>query len=91
MRRRLFQYRFACSRCSKWALDLRAKLVDLPGLAEDESEFKPRLRLAVDSERTQQFMQVHLAGIEPGEEISDFSADNLQVMLETRDDRVILH
>ena len=67
-------------------LDLRAKLVDLPGLAEDESEFKPRLRLAVDSERPT-IHAVHLAGIEPGEEIPISLADNLQVMLETRDDQ----
>tara|TARA_Y100000766_G_C18916824_1_gene612256 strand:+ start:5865 stop:11231 length:5367 start_codon:yes stop_codon:yes gene_type:complete len=67
-------------------LDLRAKLVDLPGLAEDESEFKPRLRLAVDSERPT-IHAVHLAGIEPGEDIPISLADNLQVMLETRDDQ----
>ena len=60
--------------------------MDLPGLAEDESEFKPRLRLAVDSERPT-IHAVHLAGIEPGEEIPISLADNLQVMLETRDDQ----
>ncbi|MBT5183865.1 MAG: hypothetical protein HOM47_01675 [Euryarchaeota archaeon] len=67
-------------------LDLRAKLVDLPGLAEDESEFKPRLRLAVDSERPT-IHAVYLAGIAPGEDIPISLAGNLQVMLETRDDQ----
>ena len=67
-------------------LDLRAKLVDLPGLSEDESAFKPRLRLAVDSERPT-IHAVHLAGIAPGEEIPISLAGNLQVMLETRDDQ----
>ena len=50
--------------------------------SEDESEFKPRLRLAVDSERPT-IHAVHLIGIEPGEEIPISLADNLQVMLET--------
>ena len=67
-------------------LDLRAKLVDLPGLAEDQSEFKPRLRLAVDSERPT-IHAVHLSGIAPGEDIPISLANNLQVMLETRDDQ----
>ena len=67
-------------------LDLRAKLVDLPGLAEDESEFKPRLRLAIDSERPT-IHAVTLGGIEPGDEIPISLANNLQVMLETRDDQ----
>ena len=67
-------------------LDLRAKLVDLPGLAVDESEFKPRLRLAVDSERPT-IHAVYIAGIEPGAEIPISLAGDLQVMLETRDDQ----
>ena len=67
-------------------LDLRAKLTDLPGLAEDESEFKPRLRLAVDSERPT-IHAVTLGGIEPNQEIPISLANNLQVMLETRDDQ----
>ena len=67
-------------------LDLRAQLLDLPGLAEDESEFKPRLRLAVDSERPS-IHAVFIAGIEPGEEIPISLAGDLQVMLETRDDQ----
>jgi hypothetical protein len=67
-------------------LDLRAKLVDLPGLAEDESAFKPRLRLAIDSERPT-IHAVYLAGIAPGEVIPISLAGNLQVMLETRDDQ----
>ena len=67
-------------------LDLRAKLVDLPGLAEDESEFKPRLRLAVDSERPT-IHAVSLSGIEAGQEIPISMANELQVMLETRDDQ----
>ena len=67
-------------------LDMRAKLVDLPGLAIDESEFKPRLRLAVDSERPT-IHEVYLAGIAPGDEIPISLAGNLQVMLETRDDQ----
>ncbi|MFL2968589.1 MAG: hypothetical protein ACJZ6A_05505 [Candidatus Poseidoniaceae archaeon] len=67
-------------------LDLRAKLIDLPGIAEDESEFKPRLRLAVDSERPT-IHDVQLAGISPEDEIPISLANNLQVMLETRDDQ----
>ena len=67
-------------------LDLRAKLIDLPGLAEDESEFKPRLRLAIDSEMPT-IHAVSLGGIEPGQEIPISIANNLQVMLETRDDQ----
>ena len=67
-------------------LDLRAKLVDLPGLAVDESEFKPRLRLAIDSERPT-IHAIHLGGIEPGQDIPISLANNLQVMLETRDDQ----
>ena len=67
-------------------LDLRAQLVDLPGLAQDESEFKPRLRLAVDSERPT-IHAVSLASVEPGEEIPISLANNLLVMLETRDDQ----
>ena len=66
-------------------LDLKAKLVELPGLAEDQSEFKPRLRLAVDSERPT-IHAVQLGGIDSGEEIPISLANSLQVMLETRDD-----
>jgi hypothetical protein len=67
-------------------LDMRAKLIDLPGLAVDESEFKPRLRLAVDSERPS-IHAVYIAGIEPGADIPISLAGDLQVMLETRDDQ----
>ena len=66
-------------------LDLRAKLVDLPGIATDESEFKPRLRLAVDSE-SPTIHAISLAGFEPGEAVPISVAGDLQVMLETRDD-----
>ena len=67
-------------------LDLRAKLVNLPGLATDESEFKPRLRLAVDSERPT-IHDISLAGFSPDEPVPISIAGNLQVMLETRDDQ----
>jgi len=67
-------------------LDLQAKLIDLPGIAEDQSEYKPRLRLAVDGDRPS-INAITLAGLEPGQEISISLADNLQVMLETRDDQ----
>ena len=53
-----------CSGCKKWTLG-SAKLVDLPGLAEDESEFKPRLRLAIDSERPT-IHAITLGGIRAG-------------------------
>ena len=67
-------------------LDLRAQLIDLPGLAEDQSEFKPRLRLGVDSERPS-INAVSLSGIISGEEIPISLTNNLQVMLDTRDDQ----
>ena len=67
-------------------LDLRAKLADLPGLATDESEFNPRLRLAVDSERPT-INTVTLDGILAGENVPISRAGNLQVMVETRDDQ----
>ena len=67
-------------------LDLRAQLIDLPGLAEDQSEFKPRLRLAVDSERPT-INAVSLNGIASGDSIPISLTNNLQVMLDTRDDQ----
>ncbi len=67
-------------------LDLQAKLIDLPGIAEDESEYQPRLRLAVDGDRPS-INAITLAGLEPGNDIPISLAGNLQVMLETRDDQ----
>ena len=67
-------------------LDLRAKLTDLPGLAEDQSEFNPRLRLAVDSE-SPTIHAINFNSIVPGGEIPINNANNLRVMLESRDDQ----
>lgn len=67
-------------------LDLRAKLTDLPGLAEDQSEFNPRLRLAVDSE-SPTIHAINFNSIVPGGEIPINTANNLRVMLESRDDQ----
>ncbi len=67
-------------------LDLRAKLVDLPGLAEDETDFKPRLRLAIDSERPS-IAAIQLGGMVSGEEIPISLTENLHVMLSTNDDQ----
>ncbi len=67
-------------------LDLRARLSDMPGLATDESEFKPRLRLAVDGERPT-INSIYLDGLAPGEEVPISNAGEIQVTLETRDDQ----
>ncbi len=66
-------------------LDLRLKLDDLPGLAEDQSPFVPRVRLAVDSDRPT-IGSISLGGVDPNMPLSIGNADNLLVQLETRDD-----
>ena len=67
-------------------LDLRATLTDLPGIAEDQSELKPRLRLAVDGERPS-INAITMAGLLPGDNIPISLADSISIMLETRDDQ----
>jgi hypothetical protein len=67
-------------------LDLRAKLIDLPGLSMDESEYKPRLRLAVDSERPT-LHAITIGSVPAGGSIPISNAGLLQVTLETRDDQ----
>jgi len=67
-------------------LDLQATLTDLPGIAADESEFNPRLRLAVDSDRPT-INTISMSGLEPGEDISISLTNDLQIMLETIDDQ----
>jgi hypothetical protein len=58
---------------------------DLPGLALDESEFSPRVRLAVDSSRPT-IDSISLGGVPVGSPISIGAADNLEVILVTNDE-----
>lgn len=66
-------------------LDLRLKLEDLPGLAEDQTPFSPRVRLAVDSVRPT-IGSISLGGVDPTLPLPIGNANNLLVQLETRDD-----
>ena len=78
-------------------LDLRLKLDDLPGLAFDETNFVPRVRLAVDSSRPT-ISSIVLNDVSSGDELSIGDCGDLLVMLETIDDHgfnleepVVLH
>jgi len=78
-------------------LDLRLKLDDLPGLAFDETNFVPRVRLAVDSNRPT-ISSIVLNDVSSGDELSIGDCGDLLVMLETIDDHgfnleepVVLH
>ena len=66
-------------------LDLRLKLDDLPGLAFDETNFVPRVRLAVDSNRPT-ISSIVLNDVSSGDELSIGDCGDLLVMLETIDD-----
>ena len=66
-------------------LDLRLRLADLPGLAMDETDPLPRVRLAVDSSNPT-IQTVMLNEVPAGSPISIGEADSLLVMLETVDD-----
>jgi hypothetical protein len=66
-------------------LDLRLKLDDLPGLAFDETNFVPRVRLAVDSSRPT-ISSIALNDVSSGGELSIGDCGDLLVLLETIDD-----
>ena len=66
-------------------LDLRLQLSDLPGLAMDETDPLPRVRLAVDSSNPS-IQTVMLNEVPAGSPISIGEANSLLVMLETVDD-----
>ena len=66
-------------------LDLRLRLDDLPGLAQDESDPLPRVRFAVDSS-SPTIQTVMLNEVPAGSPLSIGDANALTVMLETVDD-----
>ena len=66
-------------------LDLRLRLDDLPGLAQDETDPLPRVRFAVDSSNPT-IETVMLNEVPAGSPLSIGEANSLQVMLETVDD-----
>ena len=66
-------------------LDFRLQLADLPGLAMDETDPLPRVRLAVDSSNPT-IQTVMLNEVPAGSPISIGEANSLLVMLETVDD-----
>jgi hypothetical protein len=66
-------------------LDLRLRLDDLPGLAQDETDPLPRVRFAVDSSNPT-IETVMLNEVPAGSPLSIGGANSLQVMLETVDD-----
>lgn len=66
-------------------LDFSLKLDDLPGLAFDESDIVPRVRLAVDSSRPT-ISSISLNEASAGEQLSIGQCGDLLVMLETIDD-----
>ena len=66
-------------------LDLRLKLDDLPGIANDETNIIPRVRLAVDSSRPT-ISSIALNEVSSGGELSIGDCGDLLVMLETIDD-----
>lgn len=66
-------------------LDLRLNMDDLPGLALDESEVQPRLRLAVDNERPT-IDSISLSGVVEGQPLPIGQASNLEVILITNDE-----
>lgn len=66
-------------------LDLRLKLDDLPGLAQDETNLSPRVRFSVDSSNPS-IKAVMLNEVPAGSPLSIGDANSLQIMLETVDD-----
>ena len=66
-------------------LDLRLRLDDLPGLAQDETNPLPRVRFAVDSSNPT-IQTIMLNEVPAGSPLSIGEANSLQVMLETVDD-----
>ena len=66
-------------------LDLRLKLDDLPGLAQDETNLPPRVRFSVDSSNPS-IKAVMLNEVPAGSPLSIGDANSLQIMLETVDD-----
>ena len=66
-------------------LDLRLKMDDLPGIADDETNIVPRVRLAVDSSRPT-ISSIALNEVSSGGELSIGDCGDLLVMLETIDD-----
>jgi hypothetical protein len=66
-------------------LDLRLRLDDLPGLAQDETDPLPRVRFAVDNSNPT-IETVMLNEVPAGSPLSIGEANTLQVMLETVDD-----
>ena len=66
-------------------LDLRLDMDDLPGLAMDETQIIPRVRLAVDSTRPT-IAAISLEEVSSGSPLSIGEAGDLLVMLETIDD-----
>jgi len=66
-------------------LDLRLKLDDMPGIANDETNIIPRVRLAVDSSRPT-ISSIALNEVSSGGELSIGDCGDLLVMLETIDD-----
>ena len=66
-------------------LDLRLELGDLPGLAMDETQQTPRVRLTVDNSRPT-IAAISLDEVSANSELSIGSCGNLLVMLETFDD-----
>ena len=66
-------------------LDLRLSMDDLPGLALDESDTQPRLRLVVDNERPT-IDSMSLNGVLAGQPLPIGQADHLDVRLVTRDE-----
>lgn len=66
-------------------LDLRLKMDDLPGIAYDETNIVPRVRLAVDSSRPT-ISSIALNEVSSGGELSIGDCGDLLVMLETIDD-----
>ena len=65
-------------------LDLKLGMDDLPGLAEDQTDTEPRVRLIVDSS-SPSLAAITLSRIEAGEPIPIGQANNLLVQLETLD------
>ena len=66
-------------------LDLRLSMDDLPGLALDETDFSPRVRLAVDNTRPS-IDSITLNGVEGGSPLSIGDANMLEVILVTNDE-----
>tara|TARA_B100000900_G_scaffold346589_2_gene311418 strand:+ start:3119 stop:8527 length:5409 start_codon:yes stop_codon:yes gene_type:complete len=66
-------------------LDMRLSMDDMPGFALDETDFSPRVRLAVDNTRPT-IDSITLNGVEGGSPLSIGEADQLEVILITNDE-----